>query len=88
MASTYKAILHGNRLHWRGEAPAIPPDRSLDVTVTVDNFRPAGSEGEGCGPRMAAALTELAAAGGPGIKDPAAWERQMREERSLPDREG
>lgn len=88
MASTYKAILHGNRLRWRGEAPTVPADRSLDVLVTIDDVRPAGSEGEGRGLRMAAALIELAAAGGTGIEDPVAWERQMREERSLPDREG
>jgi hypothetical protein len=88
MASTYKAILRGDRLRWSGEAPEISPDQDLNVEVTVADSSPAGGEEERRGPRMAAALERIAAAGGPGIEDPVAWERQMREERSLPDREG
>lgn len=45
------------------------------------------SPSDGSGPRMAEALGRIAAAGGPGIKDPASWERRMREERSLPGRD-
>jgi hypothetical protein len=88
MASTYKATLHGDRLEWRGGAPDVPPDRDVDVIVkVVGSFRPSGEDEAGRGARAAAALERIAAAGGPGIEDPLAWEREMREERPLPGRE-
>ena len=89
MASTYKATLHGDRLEWRDEAPDVPQDRVLDVVVrVVGTSRPSTKEEEaGRGARAAAALERIAAAGGPGIEDPLAWEREMREEQPLPGRE-
>jgi hypothetical protein len=88
MASTYKATLHGDRLEWRDEAPDVPEDQDLDIIVeVVGSSRSSGEEDAGRGARAAAALERIAAAGGPGIEDPLAWEREMREERPLPGRE-
>jgi hypothetical protein len=85
MASTYKAILHGDHLKWNDEAP-VRRDHGVAVVVTVlDEALPAAAAGRGA--RMAAALERLAAAGGPGIADPVEWQREVRDERTLPERE-
>lgn len=58
---------------------------SRDRLQQRDEGSPSPSDGSGL--RMAEALGRLAAAGGPDIEDPAAWERRMREDRSLPGRD-
>jgi hypothetical protein len=89
MLTTYKAILKNNRLEWRGVTPGqISPDKALEVHVTIldepDTPSTNGTQGE----RMAAALEQLAALGTLAeIADPVAWEREVRQERSLPGRE-
>ena len=68
------------RIHkatWHGDPPQR---READA-------RPLDPGLKSSGPRMAEALSRLAAAGGPGIEDPAAWERCVREDRSLPGRD-
>lgn len=79
MLATYKAILKGNRLEWREEAPeALPRDRELAVMVTILD-EPAPPNLPGRGSRMAEALEKLAKAGGiRGIDDPLRWERDLR----------
>ena len=89
MRDTYRAVLHGNRLEWRGEEPeSLPADRGVEVAVTIlsDSESPASARQRGAA--MAAPLAELAAAGGPkSFGDPADWERETRQERVLPGRE-
>lgn len=90
MPPTYKAILRGNRLEWRGNVhKQIPADRAVTVYVTfVDEalVEPEESTGEQ-GLAMAAALTRLAEmAALSDIRDAAAWERETRQDRELPGR--
>ena len=89
MPATYRAILHGNHLEWRGEEPEkLPADRDVEVVVMIlDNLEsPADSKARGAA--IVEPLRKLAAAGGPkGFGDPAEWERETRRERVLPGRE-
>jgi hypothetical protein len=84
---TYRALLHGDRLEWLEEAPESQTDAPLRVHVTVlEQELPA--EVHARGHAMAAILEKLAerhtfAA----ITDPVRWQRELRQERSLPGRE-
>lgn len=88
---TYKAILRGDRLEWRGNSRQHPPaDRPVPVHVTLldEPLNEADVRDEGLGVRMAAALERLAEIHAMAeIDDAAAWERAMRQERALPDRD-
>ena len=89
MGATYRAVLHGNHLEWRDKEPEeLRPDREVEVAVTIlgTSDSPAASAARGAA--MAAALAQLAAAGGPrSFGDAAEWERGIRDERILPGRE-
>ena len=89
MLSTYKAILKGNRLAWSDEAPDLDTEEhpvAVHVTLLEETapLRKPIPQGQ----RMAAALEQLAALHAlADLPDPAAWERETRQDRSLPDRE-
>jgi hypothetical protein len=86
---TYRAILRGNRLEWRGDARQHPAvDRPLAVYVTVlDEPMGAGDAAEQ-GARMAEALARLAEIHAlADIEDASSWERETRRERALPGRD-
>jgi len=89
MRATYRAVLHGNRLEWRDEQPeTFPPDREVEVFVTILDNPDSSTTARTRGAAMAAHLDRLAAAGGPGsFGDAAEWERDTRQERSLPHRD-
>lgn len=87
---TYKAILRGNRLEWRGDVrKRIPPDRPVTVYVTlvdedIDETEESASQQ---GAAMAEALSKLAQIDAMAdIADAAAWEREVRQDRELPGR--
>ena len=83
---TYRALLHGDRLEWLGEAPESQADTPLRVEVTVVEQVPV-SEAYARGPAMAALLEKLAARGTfAAITDPVRWQRELRQERVLPGR--
>jgi hypothetical protein len=89
MLRTYRAILKGDRLEWSGDAPA-PPDQKSAVAVHVtlleepEDTRGSAEQGQ----RMAAALEQLAAIHAvKELVDPAGWERAVRQDRPLPDRD-
>ncbi len=83
---TYRALLHGDRLEWLGEAPESQTDVPLRVDVTVVEQTPV-SEAHARGPAMAALLEKLAARGTfAAITDPVRWQRELRQERGLPGR--
>lgn len=86
MLRTYRALLHGDRIEWI-ERPTIPPHAvPVHVTLLEDEIVEAAV---GRGPAMAAALEALAGAGGLAtIADPAGWQREQRQDRRLPGREG
>ena len=84
MLTTYEAILRGNIIEWRDDAPrSLPPGRAMHVHVTVlDEPVAEPSQGE----RMAAMLEAIAASKSLEGVDAALWEREQRAERSLPGR--
>jgi len=80
MSRSYRAILSGDRLKWSSEAPDQSSPLTVEVTVV-------GSSNGSRGRDMAAALAEIAARGGvPGVPDPSAWQREIRQDRPLPGR--
>jgi hypothetical protein len=89
MPGTYRAILHGNRLEWRDEEPErLPPDRDVEVFVTIVGNSETSAAMRRRGAAMAAALERLAKTGGSeSFGDAAEWERDTRTERPLPGRE-
>jgi len=82
MRHTYQAVLRGNELEWTDEAPQRLDDgRPVHVSVTI--LESSASQGE----RMAEALGELARMNAMAeVTDPAAWEREQRQDRPLPGR--
>jgi hypothetical protein len=85
---TYKALLRGDRLEWLGEAPDPQTDAPLTVHVTVLEQECPGV-GPARGHAMAALLEKLAERRTfSAITDPVRWQRELREERGLPGREG
>ena len=88
---TYKAILRGDRLEWRGTSRQHPPtDRPIAVHVTLLDEPLSENDvlDEVIGARMAAALERLAKIHALAeIEDAAAWERATRQDRALPGRE-
>ncbi|MGH9432705.1 MAG: hypothetical protein ACRD3T_14275 [Terriglobia bacterium] len=85
MANTYKAVLRGNRLEWSEQVPErLTGDRPVAVQVTVLEEEAKTSQGPG----MADALEKLARMNALAeIPDPAAWEREQRQDRQLPGRD-
>jgi hypothetical protein len=88
MVRTYKALLRGNRLEWLEEAPEAQTDHPLIVHVTILEHGTAAEE-VSRGQAMAALLEQLAARGTlSDMADPAEWQRELRQDRPLPRREG
>jgi hypothetical protein len=89
MQSIYRAILHGNQLEWRGEAPKCSAGgNGIEVFVTVPDDADSPDEESSRGAAMAAALERLAQAGGvQPISDPVEWQREIRADRPLLGRE-
>ncbi|MFH1075439.1 MAG: hypothetical protein V1753_01135 [Pseudomonadota bacterium] len=89
MLNTYKAILTGDRLEWREKEPICAAEnRSVAVYVTILKDRETLRKDMTCGPKMADALEKLATMDSLGISDPSAWQREIRNDRSLPQRNG
>lgn len=83
MRENYRATLKGDRLEWQGDAPAVD-GQAVTVQVTLLPDVPSQAHQ---GARMAAILEQLAAGDAASdIDDPVAWERDLREDRELPDR--
>jgi hypothetical protein len=84
MLRTYKAILHDNQVEWLEQ----PPEKSGAVQVYITVLEPAPELLPKRGQLMAEALAELARRGTfATITDPVTWQRELRAERALPDRE-
>lgn len=83
---TYKALLRRDRLEWLGEAPEPQTDAPLSVQVTVLEQEPP-AEVRARGHAMAALLEKLAERRTfSAITDPVRWQRELRQERVLPER--
>ena len=89
MYNTYAAVLRGEKLEWRSEKPArLTEDRAINVHITILEETPTAKTASDQGQRMAAALEELAQITASNLPtDPMAWERETREDRTLPGRE-
>ncbi len=88
MLSTYKAILRGEVLEWLADKPQnLASERAIPVFVTIlEEATPMLIAERGL--RMAAALEQLAQMQTAFVAlDPIAWERGVRQERQLPDRD-
>jgi hypothetical protein len=88
MRQTYKAILRGNQLEWRGTPPAVLVHEqpiAVQVTLLKEPVQPSDIQP---GQQMAAILEQLAAIHAfPDLTDPLSWERDIRQDRPLPERE-
>jgi hypothetical protein len=85
---TYKALLRGDHLEWLEEAPEPQTGAPLRVHVTVLEQETA-SETSARGHAMAALLAQLAERRTFSmISDSVKWQRELRQERVLPGREG
>lgn len=84
---SYRALLYGNRLEWLEEAPEPQKDVPLQVDVMVME-QANSTEVDTRGRAMAAILEKLAESGAfSAIADPAKWQRALRRDRVLPERE-
>lgn len=89
MLRTYRATLRGDRLEWGVDSPRpLPAEKPVAVYVTIlDEVVVSPADGRQ-GERMAAILEQLAALPAmPEITDAAAWEREVRRDRELPNRD-
>jgi hypothetical protein len=88
MLTTYKATLKGNRLEWNEDSPKnLTPEKAIAVYVTILD-EPVDHAAEATrGERMAAALEQLATIDAlKELNDPIMWQREIRQDRNLPDR--
>ena len=84
MLQTYKAILDDNRVEWLERPPEQSGAVQVHITILEEPLsKPISVRGR----MMADALSELAQRGtlAAGL-DPAAWQREVRTDRALPDR--
>jgi len=87
MMRTYKALLYRDRLEWLEEVPESQADAPLRVYVTVLEQEPP-AEAHARGHAMAAILEKLAERHTfSAITDPVRWQRELRQDRVLPERE-
>lgn len=83
MLPTYRATLRGDRIEWDDDAPDLGGTEQA-VTVYVTIVTPRSEDDRERGGRMAEALRRIASTGGvASISDPAAWQREQREERDV-----
>lgn len=84
-ATSYQGILRDNQIEWtQSTPPELPPGGVRVQSTFLDTLPKAATQGQ----QMAAALARVAAKGAlDGIADPAAWEREVRQDRELPGRD-
>ncbi len=86
MRGTYRALLRGDHIEWMGMPPDLPTeDRPAPILVMLleEEGKPNHS-----GQSMADALTQISQLPlREDVVDPGLWERQIRQDRPLPDRE-
>lgn len=87
MSKTYRAVLRGDHVDWIDPPPRRQGDTQVQITLLQPELEPE-EDRRARRQSAVAALEELAAAGGiASISDPAAWEREIRQDRPLPGRE-
>jgi hypothetical protein len=88
MLQTYKARLHGTQIEWLGEMPSELHD-GQDVHITLLDENPTLAQKPlSKGQQMASILKELATLNTAcSIEDPMEWQREIRADKPLADRE-
>ena len=90
MLPTYKAILRGNHVEWCGDVDhhiAVDHPVAVHITILDDPVVTTGVVSQG--KLMATALERLAEIHAlADVADPAVWEREIRQDRVLPGRQG
>ena len=91
---TYKAIIrhdpvkHHDYVEWISGKPRTNEPLEAQITIWQEppkgDLRPVDKERS---EKAVAALREIAKRGGTGIKDPVAWQREIRKDRPLPGRD-
>ncbi len=81
MLQTYNALLNNDCLQWLDQIPRQWRQRPIKVQVTMldDLPKPEISANN----KAVEILQKIADNGGPGIDDPVAWEREMRQDNPL-----
>ncbi|MBD1842887.1 hypothetical protein H6F89_05575 [Cyanobacteria bacterium FACHB-63] len=81
MLKTFKAVLKGNSIEWVDEAPQLG-DQPVTVHITVleENL---GSDPATRGQKMAEVLEKLASNRAFSDVDPAVWQHEVRQDRSI-----
>jgi len=89
MPKTYAGVLRRDRIEWTGESPqGLAADRPVEVRVTILSETESDQSAAERGRKMQEALEAIAREGGlPGAPDGAEWQRDVREDRSLPGRD-
>ncbi|MEN8216976.1 MAG: hypothetical protein ABFS56_11515 [Pseudomonadota bacterium] len=82
MLSTYKAVLNNNRLEWFDQIPPQLKHSTVTVHVTILDELPV-KKPELSGQKAVEILQKIADNGGPGIDDPVAWQREIRQDNPL-----
>jgi hypothetical protein len=84
MLTTYRAILNGNQIIWVDKPPR--QIKGVEVRITLLRKTASASKTER-GQAMALALAGLAKANAlTSIADPVVWQREIRQDRDLPNR--
>lgn len=84
MLKTFKAVLQGNHLEWTDEAPQTNSPVEVYVTVLEEN---SSTKLDQYGQAMAEVLEKLSAINACADVEPMSWQREERQDRSLPNRE-
>jgi hypothetical protein len=91
MLRTFKAILRGDSLKWEEDTGQnLRGDRPIQVLVTILEEQLEEqpiTETNGRGKQMAAALEKLSQVQAFAGIDPVVWQRDVRQDRELPDRD-
>jgi hypothetical protein len=88
MLQTYKARLHGTHIEWLGEIPSDLHDgQDVHITLLEEDSAVVQKAPSSQGQQMAILLKELAALNIASIEDPMAWQRDLRTDKPLADRD-
>ncbi|HEY9608269.1 hypothetical protein [Allocoleopsis sp.] len=86
MLRTFRAVLKGNLLEWQEQVNGwLQGDRTVQVLVTLLDEEPFAVT-QGRGRQMADVLEKLAQARAFSGVDPSRWQREIRQDRELPER--
>jgi hypothetical protein len=89
MPNSYKAVLKGNHLEWLEDPPTnLDLDQPVTVKVSILEEPASLTQRATQGQKMADALEKLAVLNAlRDVTDPEAWQREARQDRTLPGRD-